>query len=90
MVTANVLCNYLPSKRSNLVRECDNYSSIALNPVLYGLHNKRIRKVLTRRFVGYFKERYHINNFTFVSRMTLNELQSKEQCSFVNHVNTPP
>lgn len=86
IVTANVLCNLCQPREVTWFGNATNYSSIAFNPVLYGLYNKRIRKVITRNITTCFKKQS--NNFASLRMLTgrtkTTELRMDEKDCFVN------
>lgn len=87
IVTANVICSQCHPREIIWLGNVINYASLALNPLVYGFHNKQIRKVFIRQFVGCFKQRYDVvGTFRFVKRAASNAMLSvelDEQSSFV-------
>ena len=78
LVTANIMCDICHPREVTWLGNAINYSSIALNPVLYGLHNKQIRQVIIRQLVGCFKQRGHCQQ-----RMATNGLATETTFSFI-------
>lgn len=95
ILTANISCKFCHPRELTWIGNLVNYSSIVFNPVLYGLHNKRIRKVLTRRFVACFKRRYDNESFRLKKKSSCPKANdepvgqstpSKEKCPFITKI----
>jgi hypothetical protein len=50
LVVWNILCRICHPREVTWTGNAINYSSVILNPLLYGLLNKKVRKVLWRRY----------------------------------------
>lgn len=55
MVMSNIMCNVCHPRWLTWSGNAINYSSIALNPILYGLLNKKIRNVLLEKYCRCFR-----------------------------------
>ncbi|XP_057303782.1 alpha-1A adrenergic receptor-like [Hydractinia symbiolongicarpus] len=58
LVTANVLCHICHPREVTWTGNAVNYLSVALNPLLFGLRNKHIRKEMVRKIssISYFSK----------------------------------
>ena len=91
LVTANQICNLCSPREVTWVGNAINYSSIIFNPVLYGLNNRRLRKVVTRNLLGCFQQNNY-NSSKLMNRFTRSSsggLTVKKECSSINVDNSP-
>lgn len=60
-VTVNISCGVCLPRLVTWIVNAINYSSVALNPVIYGLLNKSIRQMLLKRYVRCCKSKHHMS-----------------------------
>lgn len=59
MVTINIVCEMCVQRELLWTGNAINYSCVALNPLLYGLRNSDVRKVLVRKYAKWFCREKH-------------------------------
>ena len=83
MVTANILCGVCHPREVTWIGNAINYSSVVLNPLVYGYSNRKIKKQIRRNFLKFYCT-------TFIKKRSNNILLKKfsSRSNFDNESNT--
>ena len=86
-VTINILCGVCLPREVTWIVNAINYSSVALNPVIYGLLNKSIRQMLLKTYFKCYGDKLRANlSYRFYSLNSSHQHKNRSSLSITSDI----